>query len=185
MKKILLLLFFASIGFQSFAQTRDNETIILSDTFCFSGHRPLPFKAGSIIQTTCDSTYMINKMRYKLYERSVQMVRDNKYMNTCKALKENYEERIDAQDKAFNKLYKDYIKLDSVSRNVITETRTSLIQVNNTLSKAGEDLASVDTKMGEIKKTINEQRKQSFFDKILYGTGGVAVGVLVGLLIVR
>jgi hypothetical protein len=185
MRKILVILFFTTLTFTAFAQTNYTEAIILSDTFCLSGHRPLPFKAGSIIQTSCDSSYMINKMRYKLYERSVEMVRDNKYVNTCKVFMENCEDRIAAQNKAFNKLYNDYIRLDSISHTVITDTRSSLIQVNNTLAKAGSDLTAVDQKMKNIQDTINQQRKKSFFDKILYGTGGVAVGVLVGLLIAR
>jgi hypothetical protein len=185
MRKAPLFLFFVLINFAALAQTSNVETIVLSDTFCISPHKPLPFKAGSIIQTSCDSTYMINNMRFKLYERSVEIIRDKKYVNTCKVLMDNYEQRLAEQNKAFNKLYGDYIKLDSVSHNVIADTKNNLIQVNSTLVKAQTDITSVNVKMDQIKNTINEQRKKSFFDKILYGTGGVAVGILLGLLIVH
>jgi hypothetical protein len=183
MKKILTLSFFIIFSLNASAQVDTSKVYILSDTFCFSNKKPLPFTAGSRILIGCDTAYVINKHRYMLYEKAADVIRERKYVNACNVLIQNYEERIEDQNKAFNQLYQNYIKLDSVSQKTIIETKNSLVQVNVTLAKTQNDIIVVDKKMDDIKKTINKQRAQSFFDKIIYGTGGLAVGILVGLLI--
>jgi hypothetical protein len=161
----------------------DSKTIVLNDTFCFFSHKPLPFTAGTKIYSQCDTMYIINKHRYVLYEKAADVIREKKYVNACNVLIQNYEDRLQAQNKAFNQLYNNYIKLDSVSQRTISDTKNSLIQVNNTIASAQNNIVVVDKKMDDLKKTINQQRRQSFFDKILYGLGGVAVGILGGLII--
>src|SRR6187402_1145237 len=182
MKKILLFILLI-ISFDSIAQIDPSGTILLSDTFCFSNNKPLPFLSGTKIQTLCDTVYIINKHRYVLYEKAATIIREKKYVNACNTIIDNYEERLQAQNKAFNKLYNDYIQLDSVSQKTINETRGSLVQVNNTITAAQNNIVSVDKKMDDLTKTIKEQRRKSFIDKILYGIGGIAVGILGGLII--
>jgi hypothetical protein len=185
MKKLFIFSFLLLLSFSGYSQLEPTKEVILSDTFCFSNKKPLPFVAGSRIKTECDTVYIINKHRYNLYEESVTMIKTGKYVNACNATVKSLEDRIESQNKAFYQLYNTYMALDSVSQKSINDTRTSLIQVNNTLVNTQNNIVEVDKKMGEIKKTINQQRRQSFMDKILYGTGGVAVGILVGLIIAR
>ncbi|MFL5728794.1 MAG: hypothetical protein ACJ75J_04830 [Cytophagaceae bacterium] len=183
MKKILIIACMLACVLPSLAQTNTGKEITLSDTFCFSNHKPLPFVTGTRIYTLCDTLYIINKHRYMLYEKAADVIRDKKYINTCNVLIQNYEDRLQAQNKAFYALYDNYIKLDSVSQRSITDTKNSLVQVNNTIASAQNNIVVVDKKMDDLKKTINEQRRKSFFDKILYGIGGIAVGILGGLII--
>jgi hypothetical protein len=182
MKKILILLLL-TISLKSQGQDDSGKTIVLSDTFCFSNRKPLPFLAGTNIYSQCDTLYIINKHRYVLYEKAADVIREKKYVNACNVLIQNYEDRLQAQNKAFYKLYDNYIKLDSVSQKTISDTKNSLILVNNTIASAQNNIVVVDKKMDDLKKTINEQRRKSFFDKILYGLGGIAVGILGGLII--
>jgi len=182
MKKILILVLL-TVSLKSVGQDDSGKTIVLSDTFCFSNHKPLPFVAGTKIYTLCDSLYIINKHRYVLYEKAADIIRDKKYVNTCNVLIQNYEDRLQAQNQAFNNLYRDYIKADSISQKTINDTKNSLIQVNNTITSAQNNIIGVDKKMDDLKKTINEARRKSFMDKIMYGVGGIAVGILGGLIL--
>lgn len=181
--KVVLVVFIIQLSSNGFSQVLHEYDIVLSDTFCFSNKKPLPFLAGSRIQLKCDTAYIINKHRFVLYEKAATVIREGKYVNACNVVIKNLEDRIDAQNKAFTQLYNNYIKLDSVSQTTIKETRTSLVQVNNTLVNAQDKIVVVDKKMDELKDTINKQRRQSFMDKMLFGTGGIAVGILVGLII--
>ena len=183
MKKIILLILLI-VSLKIEAQQIDSKGIImLSDTFCFSNNKPFPFIAGMKVSTLCDTLYIINKHRYGLYEKAANIIKDKKYVNTCNVLIQNYEDRLQAQNIAFYKLYSDYIKQDSLSQKTITDTRNSLVQVNNTITAAQNNIGVVDKKMDDLTQTIKDQRRKSFFDKILYGIGGVAVGVLGGLII--
>jgi hypothetical protein len=182
MKKILVFILLTA-SFTSMAQDDSTKVVTLSDTFCISNQKPLMFLPGTKMYSLCDTLYIINKHRYQLYEKAADIIRDKKYVNTCNMLIQNYEERLEAQNKAFYKLYGDYIKLTNLSQKTISETKNSLIQVNNTITSAQNNIVVVDKKMDELTKTINHQRKQAFMDKILYGIGGIAVGVLGGLLI--
>ncbi|HVD99083.1 MAG TPA: hypothetical protein VNB90_12825 [Cytophagaceae bacterium] len=182
MKKIFIL-FLALFAFQNTIQAQDNKTIILSDTFCVSTQKPKPLVPGMLVGTTCDTLYIINKHRYQLYEQAAKVIRDKKYMSTCDVVIQNYEQRLQAQNIAFEKLYHDYIALDSISQSTITQTKNSLVQVDGKLAGVQDGIGNVDQKIGDIQKTLNAQRRKSFFDKILYGVGGIAVGILGGLII--
>lgn len=183
--KLTILSFLVLISLKSYSQIEPEKEIVLSDTFCFSNKKPLPFTAGSKIFLKCDTAYVINKHRYILYEKAVDVIKTGKYVNTCNLVIKNLEDRVEAQNKAFIELYNNYISLDSISQKTIQDTKTNLVQVNNTLVKAQTDIGEVDKKMDDLKATINAQRRQSFMDKIYYGAGGVAVGILVGLIITR
>jgi hypothetical protein len=182
-KNILFILIF--LAFNATAQINTEQVLILSDTFCFSTQKPKPIIAGTKVMSPCDTVYIINKHRYLLYEKAANVVRDPKYFSTCSLLVQNYEDRIQAQNKAFTSLYNNYIKLDSISQKTITDTRNSLVQVNNTLISAQTNIGVVDKKMDGLKDTINQQRRKSFFDKIIYGVGGVALGILGGIVLVN
>ena len=182
MKKIIFLILL-TLSLKSIAQTNSEKTITLSDTFCFSNNKPFIFMPGIKVNTLCDTLYIINKHRYDLYEKAAAIIKDKKYVNTCNVLIQNYEDRLQAQNVAFNKLYGDYIKQDSLSRKTIADTKNSLIQVSNTISSTQTNIGIVDKKMDVLTTTIKEQRRKSFFDKILYGIGGIAVGALGAVII--
>ena len=182
MKKIIIVILLI-VSQRAIAQIDSTGIIMLSDTFCFSNQKPLPFLNGSTISTLCDTLFIINKHRFTLYEKAAGIIREKKYINACNVLIQNYEERLQSQNMAFSKLYNDYIALDSVSQKTIIETKNSLIQVNNTISSAETNIKIVDQKMDKLRDTIKEERKKSFFDKIGYAIGGIAVGVLGGLII--
>ncbi len=182
MKKIIFLLLLTS-SLSTMAQDDSTKMVTLSDTFCISNQKPFMLLPGTKVYSLCDTLYIINKHRYMLYEKAADIIRDKKYVNVCNLLLQNYEERLETQNKAFHKLYADYIKLTNISQRTISETKSSLIQVNNTITSAQNNIVTVDKKMDELTKTVNKQRKQSFIDKILYGIGGIAVGAIGGLLI--
>ncbi len=186
MKKITIILLLLS-SLHSAAQIDDPKDpqgiIILSDTFCFSNNKPTPYLSGTKLTIQCDSVYIINKHRYILYEKAADIIRKKEYVNTCNVLIKNYEERLQAQNKAFDNLYKKYIQLDSISQRTISDTQNSLIQVSNTITAAQSNIVVVDKKMDNLTSTIKEQRKKSFFDKIWFGAGGIAVGIIGGLII--
>lgn len=183
MKKSIILSFCIIVASQGYTQTDTSNVTVLSDTFCFSNQKPLLFTAKSKIFIDCDTVYVLNKHTMALYKTVSKALQQRTGLNTCTLVVSNLENRLDEQNKAFHKLYQNYIKLDSVSQQTIKDTKTSLVQVNNTLVKAQTDIVVVDKKMDDLKTTINKQRRQSFFDKIIYGTGGIAVGILAGLLI--
>lgn len=184
MKKNIFFIFIF-VAFNATAQNISEQILILPDTFCFSTQRPKPILAGTKVISSCDTVYVINKHRYLLYEKAANVVRDPRYLSTCSLLVQNYETRIQEQNKAFTALYNNYIKLDSISQNTITESKNSLVQVNNTLTSAQTNIGVVDKKMDDLKETVNRQRRQSFLDKIIYGIGGVALGIVGGIVLVN
>jgi len=168
----------------AFSQT-DSSRVILSETFRISNAKPISYNRGTLIEIDCDSVFVINNRRYRLYEKAAQYILKQNPNKLCKGLIDSYEQSLQEQDIAFGELYKKYIDLDSLSFNTIQATKIDLGAINNSLNGAQTEIKNVNKNLDEVRQIIKEERKRSFLDKVIYAGGGVAAGILAGLILAQ
>jgi hypothetical protein len=185
--RYFLLLLFLATGIAADGQTgpASSKIIVLGDTFCVSRKTPIAYTYGSLIRIDCDTVYVINKARFGLYEKARKTVINNNYSNAQRELAENYEQALAEQDKAFRELFDRYQRLDSSYQLTITTTRSSILAVNENLNAARQTVDAANKNLAEVNKIIAAARRRNFLDKVLYGMGGVGIGVIAGVLLVR
>ena len=153
---------------------------IIIDTICSGNDKPIPCIKGKIIQIDCDTLYLINKMRFKLYEEAKQAVLKG---GSYEVLIQNYEESLNEQDSYYQKLLEKNRQLDSNSQNIVRETKATLVQVEHSLSQSSLSLDLANKNLEEANKLIKKERKNGMWNKLFVGAGTFTMGILTGILL--
>lgn len=174
-----LMLAFVGANAQG-SDTKKDSIIVLDNTFGITNTDPVPYLNGSTIKSYCDTVYVINKLRFANYEAARKYIMNSR---TNKELIAQYEKALNEQDKYYKELMKNYRLADSVSQNLIKDTRNDLQGVSNTLKNACNSIDSVNTKLDDVQKLIKKQKWESLKQKVAVGFAGLGAGVLIGVLV--
>lgn len=179
MQVFILILTVSGISGEVQAQT--GSVLYLPDTFCLSTGSPVLLTGGKAVATGCDSVYMINKLRYKLYQRLHQNV--GQWDHPCDLLAHSYEQSLQASEEAYRQLLKNYRHSDQIAQGLIDSTRTSLLQMKHSLQQTENILQSSRQELEEAKDALRKMRRQAFLQKAFLGLGGLGIGLLSGLVL--
>lgn len=181
MKKIFyLFILLAGCKIPVFSQSDQRKTIPAD--YCNTSKPALLFLKGDMIHITCDSAYLLNKKRYVFYKKLHEnILTDND--SVSHALADIYELRLYQQQKAYDTLSYNSKKAENISLAVIRETRTALEHTQKTLDAAHQQLSTSLQNLEQAKGNIRKEKRNTAAKQILYCTGGVAAGLLLGLLL--
>ncbi|MGQ0826947.1 MAG: hypothetical protein ACT4ON_00995 [Bacteroidota bacterium] len=183
MKKYILAVFLtlALVNVNAQESTIKKDSIIILDSkFGITNTDPIPYLNGITIKSNCDTVYVINKLRFANYEAARRYIMNSR---TNKELIAQYEKALNEQDKYYKELMKSYTQADSISQNLIKDTREDLQGVSANLKNACTSIDSVNTKLDDVQKLIKKQKWESLKQKLMVGFGGLGAGVLVGVII--
>jgi ElaB/YqjD/DUF883 family membrane-anchored ribosome-binding protein len=184
MKKIAYL-FIVFVLFWISAKSQNNASIkTIPVDYCTSNETPKLLTLGDTIVITCDSVYLINKIRYKFYkEIHLALQKDNN--SECKDLLQAYENRLSEHESTYNKLLINSKKTEKISLDLIDYTQKSLENTQKTLDYTQLTLEQSMKSLDQANELIKKEKWNSKGQKLLVGIGGVGVGILVGVLIMK
>lgn len=152
------------------------------------GYVAIMYYSGDAINITCDTVYLINTSAYKLYD---QVFRNHKALNAdTKRLatlydytKTLYENRIREQNEEYNALKIAFDSLAGNSHKLVENTSTKLSEVAGSLTRIDQSIQKANTSIEEVKVLIRSEMKNSYKQKLKWGTGGFIIGITATALI--
>ena len=158
------------------------KTVPLS--YCSSNEPPKLFKLGDTILISCDTVYLINKIRYKFYKDihfAVLQDDNTEYTGLLKA----YENRLNEHELAYSKLLKNCRNSEKTSLDLIDFTQKSLQNTQRSLDYSQQALEQSVKSLEQANALIKREKWNSRGQKVLVGIGGVGIGVLIGVLVMK
>jgi len=183
MKRIIMLFIFSTVMVTNlFSQS--GKSVSVPTEYCTSTSSPLLFVRGDTVRITCDSVYLMNVMRYNFYKNIHKATLASKDSVNSKLLIA-YELRLTEHENAYNKLLENSKQAEKISLDLIDYSQKSLAGTQKTLeftqTTLDQSLKSIDMAHTYIK----QEKWNSKGQKLLTGISGVAVGLLVGVLIMK
>ena len=166
----LILLSFLSYG--SGAQTIDEYQDL-----------PLLLQRGEHLTVPYDSVYLITAPRYALYQQLHRYLLDTSAWLPYDELIQTYERALHRSDQAYQQLLRQYQTADSLSQSNLRTTQSVLHQVDRSLSGTQTTLDKATHGLDETEWLIRQERRRNARRHVLFGVGGLGVGLLIGVFV--
>jgi len=183
MRKILILIQFCLLlSITVLSQNLGIKTIPAEYTT--SNITPLMFFAGDTLLINCDTILVMNKGRYQFYKNihfAIQQDNDSLCRNLLKA----YEIRLVDHENSYTKLLKNSHTAEKTAMELVTFTQNSLANTQITLTNTQNTLDKTLKNLQLANEHLKKERWNAAGKKVLIGVGGVAVGIITGVLIAK
>ena len=178
MKKLAILVL-VLLSAQLFAQV-PMGTLKVDSVYASHEGSPTFVDAFTNIKTDV-GLYLLNELSHEKY---------NANMETMVKIEEEVDDLIKDYEKDLAELRASYADLIEKCQNqtegtvgVMEDIKNKLADMENNMSKTQEDIHKANQKLLDAQKKLKKERKKSMWTKILYGAGGVGVGVILGVLV--
>ncbi|WP_198517089.1 hypothetical protein [Tenacibaculum sp. SZ-18] len=180
MKKIILLIFLFSKA-SNFGQIARDSVRILEIPASYANFigEPVIVKKDSLYRFKTPEVYLVNKKSF-LAMKSIYQTTINKDKMT-KELVEKYSETLRRNIDLERKLKLNFQESDSLDLKIYERNQQTLDRTQKALDYTITSLDKATKSLNIIDKEGKRQRRKSIFEKILIGTAGIGVGILVGL----
>lgn len=171
MKKFLVL--FLVISWIS--NTGYSQEFKLQGVDCNGFSTPKVLLKGATLKSECDSIFLVNPDRMKLYSEAVRLVLE---IDTALFDREISALRV-SLDRIAKKgalMQQDYDALETSYRHTIDEQQSALEQTQSELAVAEGDLRKERERIENIQDELDVIRKKGGRNNFLFGAGGVVVG---------
>lgn len=154
-----------------------------SDTSCLSTAKPMLLKKGDKVQVNCDTAYLINAYRYRLYEKA------KTYLitlsgNTDKMARQ-VEGSVNQLDSYFAEIQSRYFLLSEEVKKSQSDNAATLKRVNHELDQTHTDLQTAKNDLETIKDNLKKARRKDLKNKWMFGGIGLGAGVILGAILLR
>ena len=148
------------------------------------------FFDGDVVSVRCDTVYVLNKLTFKLYNGAYTDVR--KKGASISGLTSAYGEIVDLQGNRIQELEssmallrKEFGLISSQANTTLAESTTRLTLALTSLDGLNKDLIETKRLLGDAKGILETEKNWLNMEKLLWGVGGVAVGIVVGTFIAK
>jgi hypothetical protein len=180
MKKLstlILLLFLANSFLLAQLQTID-------ESYSNSVASPIQFNTGDTILVNCDSIFVINNLRYQFY-KSMHLSLRNDADTACMSLLNTYHKRLTENEEAYELLLINTKYYEALTEDMIKDTKTELVRTKDRLQFAQESLGKASEDLKIAQSIIKKEQWKSKGRNLLFGLGGIGIGILTGILITK
>ena len=152
--------------------------------------RSVLFTKGSLVRIDCDSALLLNTLTFNLYDRAYRDLRSGgpaieNLMTAYDEIIALQEDRLKTQQAAYTELRRRFSDLSHVSESTLEESSRRLTQAVTSMETLNNDLHQTKQLLGEARGIIESEKRVLNLEKILWGAGGLAAGIIAGVLISR
>jgi hypothetical protein len=163
----------------------------LPKNFCDTSSYKLAMRLrDDMVKVMCDTVYIMNAKTFHLlfgsygeYRRQTEDF--SGVFNLTDQYLETYRRRVEEQRKEYDSLIQYFDSLSQSSNRIIEHTQSQLLSVSSNLDSIEHDLNVARGNIGEAKNIIKAQQRKQWITKILWGAGGVAVGVWMATILIK
>lgn len=152
--------------------------------------RALLVTTGDSLVIGCDTAYVLNVPTFRLYDHAYRDMRDRS--PSLAGLMSAYDEIITLQDQRLREQQQSYDELRASFESMSSASSSAFEQASRRLTDAAGDMDLLHTHLTEANRLLEEtrsimesERRGWNLEKILWGAGGVAVGLVTGILLAR
>lgn len=171
MKKSCIVLALLLCSICSLAQVKQFDRCNPEDVFRF-------FRGDTVI-ISCDTVYTLTSSRFLGYElmRLTLQKNNNLLFTTITQMKQNYEKQIERQNSDYVTLKALYDKCDANATGSLKMLDLSLSKSIGILDTANLKIDSTRVLINQTRDLIKKDMKRQLGNKLLWGAGGVVVGL--------
>ncbi len=141
--------------------------------------------SGDTFLVKCDTAYLLNKLTFRQYDGAYRDIR--KKGSSVSNLMSAYDEiiglqqnRLQEQSKSYDELRSNFSTLAGDTQSKIAESSNRLTSAVASLDNLNKDLVETKRLLGEAKEIVNTEKNWLNIEKLLWGAGGLVVGVVLG-----
>ena len=172
----LMLIFFCNLAFTQVPA----PTINIGTDYANYDGEPTFAWPNSNIKTEI-GVYILNESRYDKYKGDVETM--GKIRSELDALVKHYEKDIASLRSSYDDLIEKCQDQTGDSKKTFEDIEDKLKEMEDIMAETQSDINSANEALVEAQKKLKKERKKSMWTKILYGAGGVGVGVILGVLV--
>lgn len=179
MKKILVLFTILCVG-KLFSQVPQKTTPIeVPATYANHLGEPISVKKDSLYVFRTADVFLVNKKSFLAIKNVYQSTVNTNEMT--EQLIEKYTETLHKNIDLERKLNTNFAATDSLDLQVYQKMKTTLANTEKALEYTVNSLEKATNSLELVEKASKQQRKKTFFEKLLIGMAGVGAGILVGV----
>lgn len=180
-----ILFFFACFYMAGMAFSQSSpktERIVLDSEYCNSYKIPIQLGMHDTLISPCASLFIINNVRFRLYEhaRQVLLSQDIRSMGQDIISLRQDLERIKDKHQEYGATY-DQLEFSYLS--LINDQQTRMIRLKEELTKTQNDLELNQMRLKAVQDDLQKTARMNRMKHILFGTGGMLGGLLLGVLL--
>ncbi|MBI4427589.1 MAG: hypothetical protein HY562_00550 [Ignavibacteriales bacterium] len=146
--------------------------------------------ANDMMLFRCDTSYVLNKLTFRRYDSAYKDLRRKgtsigNLMNAYDEIIDLQESRLKEQLKSYDELRANFAELSTETQAKIVESSTRLASAVSSMENLSKDLTETKRLLGEAKEIVEAEKRGLNLEKILWGAGGLAAGIVVGVLIAQ
>ena len=146
------------------------------------------FRAGDLVDIQCDSVYVLNKLTFRRYDSAYRDLRRKgtgiaSLMSAYDEIITLQENRLKDQNRNYEELRAQFSTLTAEARERISDSSTRLGVAVTSMENLNRDLTETKKLLGEAKTIIEAEQRGLNLEKLLWGFGGVAASIILGVII--
>jgi ElaB/YqjD/DUF883 family membrane-anchored ribosome-binding protein len=181
-KNLVLLVLTIIVVVNLFSQPTSIKSV--PSVYSSSHASALMFVKRDTIVIECDTIYLINPGRYRLYKALHEATLSDKD-SLCSKILKAYQSSLLENETAYDKLLDNNKKLEKTTSDLIIYSQNSLQNVQKTLEFTQITLDQSFKSLELANNYIKKEKWNSVGKKILVGVGGACFGLLLGMLIMK
>ena len=148
------------------------------------------FNANDVVRFHCDTVYVLNKLTFRRYDAAYRDLRKkgtniSNLMNAYDELIAVQQQRLKDQDRRYNELRMNFKELSEETQSRIAASTTRLGSAVGSMEQLNNRLTETNNLLGEARDILKAEQRSLFVNRLLWGVGGVAVGLVAGILIAK
>jgi hypothetical protein len=181
--RMVLILLLSLVSGMSTAQL-DHRVYRISGEQCIDQKAPRLYLSGDTLIIECDSMYLLNTTRYSFYREIHQSIKleDSR---TCQSLVLAYERSLAEEEESYRSLLENARQTDQVSSETLQNTQDELIDVQKQLRNIDLELTRNQEELKAAEENIARGKRKSNRQKVIFGVGGLAIGIISGIIIAQ
>ncbi len=146
------------------------------------------FVGGDVVSIQCDTAFVMNKLTFRRYDSAYKDLRRKgsgitNLMSSYEEILGLQENRIKEQGKSYDELRSHFLTLSGTTQKQLNESSVRLSAAAKAMEALSSDLGETKRLLGEAKEIIEAEQRGLRLDKIVWGLGGVAAGLIVGVIV--
>lgn len=177
MKLFLVLI----ISFIFISRPSPAQTMIIEDNHnTYSS--PLLLKLNDTIIVKCDTVYLVNKYRFRLYEQASKSILSLNASNSLTLIKE-YENNLSTLEASYHKILTKYNQTDSLLQQTIHNNQLTFKKLDDNLIEAKDSLDSIKANLTLAENKLKKDKKRNKISQALWGISGLGIGFLTAIIL--
>ena len=146
--------------------------------------------SGDTYLVKCYTVYLLNKLTFRQYDGAYRDIRKrgasvSNLLNAYDEIIGVQQTRLQEQARIYNELRSNFSSLAGDTQAKIVESSVRLTSAVASLDNLNNDLVETKKLLGEAKEIVNTERNRLNLEKVLWGAGGIVVGVVLGVVLAR